>query len=128
MVRGHRTCAWVLALTFLLGTAVQSATVTNTEQCQKCRPGCPMHAAGRLGGHQGAHVGCHHGREPGLRCACGNHADGSTTPLPVWRAVLTPSTEPGMRIMHSPVAQCMRALITQFVPEPPTDPPRAAVV
>ena len=128
MSRGTRTCALLLALTFLMATALGNLPTTGAGHCQKCRPGCPMHATGGTSGHHGSQMGCHHGREPGLRCNCGNHSDSSTSPVPAGRAILTPSPEGTLAAVHSRPTHAVRFLTTQFVLEPPTDPPRASVV
>jgi len=128
MARGYRTCALTLALTFLIATAIGNGRDADGRGCQKCRPGCPMHAAENVGSHHGSDIGCHHGHEPGVRCACGNHSETSTTPLPVWRAVLAPNSVGGVRVVESRAVQAVHALTTQFILEPPTDPPRTAAV
>jgi len=128
MVRGRHSCALVLVLIFLVGTALSGAPLSGgASGCRQCRPGCPMHA-GHLGCHHASDAGCHHSREPGLRCACGSHSETSTTPLPVFRAVLVLRSESLPIVTQSPLTSSPRVLATQFVLEPPTNPPRTSAV
>jgi len=122
----QRACALLLALTLVIGTALGGIPATGAAHCH-CRPDCPMHRGG-LGCHHAAKIGCHHQRGPGLHCACGDHSQASTSLLPIIRAVLACRSDSRPLLTRSSLIAPIRTFLTQFVIEPPTDPPRASVV
>jgi hypothetical protein len=127
MSRCQRAGALLLALALVIGTALGGVPVSGAARCRHCPPGCPMHA-GRLGCHHAADAHNHQRREPAVRCTCGNHSEASNAPLPVFRAIIALRSESRPVVTRTSATRSVHALTTQFVLEPPTDPPRAALV
>jgi|SRR5581483_1322157 len=129
MVRSaaRRTCSLVVVLALLLGPALSARPFG--DGCTKCPTGCPMHVGHRLGCHRGKVLPCHTGAAPlGLRAACGRAADPAMPISTTVRGVMPAGGEIILAFATlrydagvPPVASC-------DLPEPPTDPPRAAVV
>jgi hypothetical protein len=122
----QRACALLLTLGFVMGITLGSIGLSGAAHCRQCPPGCPMHS-GRLGCHHAA-AADHHAREPGVRCACESHSETATATTPALRALLAVRSTPQPLFAQWSLTSAIRPLITQFVLEPPTDPPRASLV
>jgi hypothetical protein len=122
----HRAGSVLVALALLVAAAGPGPRIDTG--CVSCAPGCPMHAP-RVGCHHSKEASCHRGaRATGVRSAC-RHAEAATTPgtsglRAVMPAHVASHAVPAVRRTDRPV----QILVTQHLPEPPTEPPRAPVL
>ena len=120
----RRACSLALMLALLVAPLVPGAALERG--CTSCRPGCPMHAK-RLGCHHAKDMHCHRGGSSnGIRSACSNAPDPATPAAPAMRGVMPEPARVTIAFSGRTAAPRVRALITQHVPEPATDPPKVS--
>lgn len=126
MVRSaaRRACSLVVMLALLIAPIVPGAVLERG--CTSCRPGCPMHAK-RLGCHHAKGMRCHRGGAPnGIRSACNQAPDPATPASAAVRGVMPGPARANTAFSAPSAPPRARALVTQHVPEPAADPPKAS--
>lgn len=120
----RRACSLGVMLALLLAPIVPGGT--RELGCASCRPDCPMHAK-RLGCHHAKDMHCHRGGSSnGIRSACSQAPEPATPASEAMRGVMPEPARVSAAFSGRVAAPRVCTLVTQHVPEPAADPPKAS--